>query len=108
MLGSWRGQLGNLHALKIWSLVPLCLMWCLWLFPCILLVYLGAPRAFINKVFSLIKKKKRLLEIKKMKLQSLYTWRVAWNSLPVSNFFEFFELCSFSLILEFSCILPVF
>jgi hypothetical protein len=34
-----------------------------------------------------------------MMLQSLYTWRVVWNSLPVSNFSEFLELYfSFSMI----------
>jgi hypothetical protein len=39
------------------------------------------------------------IETKKMVLQSLYIWRVAWNSLPISNFSEFLELCSsFSMI----------
>jgi hypothetical protein len=50
----------------------------------------------------------RLLEMKMM-LQSLHTWRVAWNSLHVSNISKFLELCSFSIIEEFLyCILPVY
>jgi hypothetical protein len=35
-----------------------------------------------------------LLEIKKMMLQSLYTRKVAWNRVHVSNFSEFLELYS--------------
>jgi hypothetical protein len=27
-------------------------------------------------------------------VQTLYTWRVAWNTLHVSNFAEFFDFCS--------------
>jgi hypothetical protein len=30
LLGSWRGQFGTRHALQIWKLASLCLMWCLW------------------------------------------------------------------------------
>jgi hypothetical protein len=30
LLGSWRGQLEARHALQIWRLAPLCLMWCFW------------------------------------------------------------------------------
>ena len=29
-LECWRGQLGNRHAMHIWRLIPLCVMWCLW------------------------------------------------------------------------------
>jgi hypothetical protein len=29
-LGSWRGQRGNRTSMKIWRMVPLCVMWCLW------------------------------------------------------------------------------
>jgi hypothetical protein len=29
MLESWRRQMGNRNALKIWRLAHLCLMWCL-------------------------------------------------------------------------------
>jgi hypothetical protein len=33
-----------------------------------------------------------------MMLQSLYTWRIAWNSLPISIFFFFFEFLEFVLL----------
>jgi len=59
LLGSWRGQLGTRHALQIWKLAHLCLMWCLW----------GEQNA---KSFE--DRERGLLEIKKMMLQSLYTW----------------------------------
>ena len=41
-----------------------------------------------------------MLELKKM-FQSLYTWKLALNSLLVSNFFEFLEFCSSFLYLGF-------
>jgi len=84
LLGSWRGQLGNCNALNIWRLAHLCLMWCIW-------------REQNAKSFD--DRGNGLLELKKMMLHTLYIWRVAWNSVSVSNFFEFLELCSsFSLI----------
>ena len=86
-------KLGNRNALNRWRLAPLCLMWCLW-------------REWNAKGFEDCDN--GLLEIKKMMLQSLYIWRVAWNSLPVFNFFEFLELCSFSLNYELSCIFSVY
>jgi hypothetical protein len=83
LLGSWRGQLGTRHALQIWMLAPLCLMWCLW--------RERNARSFEDR-------ESGLLEIKKMMLQSLYIWKVAWNSVHFSNFSEFLELCaSFSI-----------
>jgi hypothetical protein len=38
-----------------------------------------------------------LTDLKKLVLQTLYLWRVAWPTLNVSNFSEFLDLCSFSL-----------
>jgi len=76
--------LGNRHALQIWRLVPLCLMWCLW------------PE---RNAKSFENHDSGLLEIKNMMLQSQYTWKVVWNSVHVANFFGFLELCfSFSII----------
>jgi hypothetical protein len=43
-------------------------------------------------------RKNGLVEMKEMMLQSLYIWRVAWNSLPVSNCYKFLELCYFSIM----------
>jgi hypothetical protein len=80
LLVSWRGQLGNRTALKMWRLAPLCLMWCIW--------RERNARSFEDR-------ETVMLELKKMMLQSLYTWRVAWNSLLVSNFSEFLEFCFF-------------
>jgi len=75
LLGSWRGQLGNRNALIISRLAPLCLVWCLW-------------REW--NTMSIEDHENGLLNMKKMMLQSLYIWRVAWNSFPISNFSDFF------------------
>jgi hypothetical protein len=80
LLGSWRGQLGNRNALIISRLAPLCLVWCLW-------------REW--NTMSIEDHENGLLNMKKMMLQSLYIWRVAWNSLPISNFakIRFYLFC---------------
>jgi hypothetical protein len=91
LLGSWRGQLGNRNVLNIWSLVPLCLMWCLWR---------------ERNARSLDDRKNGLLKLKKTMLHTMYIWRVAWHSVPVSNFSKFLELySSLSMIYGFFCIL---
>jgi hypothetical protein len=48
-----------------------------------------------------------------MMFQSFYTWLIAWNSLSVSNFFEFLQLCSFffytlGILLYTSCVLGLY
>jgi hypothetical protein len=94
LLVSWRGQLGNRNALKIWKLAVWCLTCFVWR---------------EQNVKSFEDYENRLLELKKTMLQSFYTWRVAWNSFPVSSFSEFLEFCS-SLFIHhgFSCILLVY
>jgi hypothetical protein len=78
LLGSWRGQLGNRMALHLWRMAPLCLMWCLW-------------REWNAQSFDC---ENGLLDLKKLVLQTLYTWRVACNTSSVSTFSEFLALCS--------------
>jgi hypothetical protein len=67
----------------MWRLALLCLVWCLWIE--------RNARSFEDR-------ETVLLELKKMMLLSLYTWRVAWNSLLLSNFSEFLEFCSFLIL----------
>ena len=57
-LGSWRGQRGNRTVLKIWRIVPLCVMGCLW--------REKNARNFEDR-------KLELIELKKMVLQTLYS-----------------------------------
>jgi len=71
--------MGNRLALHLWRMAPLCLMWCLW--------RERNARTFDNC-------ENGLLNLKKLVLQTLYSWRVAWNTLFVSTFFEFLDLCS--------------
>jgi hypothetical protein len=66
--------------LKIWRLAHLCIMWCL--------------RREWN-VRSFEDREKKLLEMKKKMLQSVYAWRVALNILPFSNFSKFFGILFF-------------
>ena len=50
-----------------------------------------------------------LLDLTKLVLHTLYTWRVAWTTSSVYTFSEFLDLCSFfSMVEEFSCVLPVY
>jgi hypothetical protein len=70
---------GNREALHLWRLVPLCLMWCLW--------RERNARSFDDKEIG-------LLELKRRMLQTLFTWRVAWNTTQASTFAEFLDLCS--------------
>jgi hypothetical protein len=70
---------GNREAMHLWRLVPLCLMWCLW--------RERNARSFDDREIG-------LLELKRLLLQTLYTWRVAWNTTHASTFSEFLDLCS--------------
>ncbi len=63
--------MGRRNILEVWRLASLCLMWGIW--------REWNARSFEDHDIV-------MLEMKKMMLQSLYTWRVAWNSLHVSNF----------------------
>jgi hypothetical protein len=81
-LGSWRGELGNRHALHIWRLVPLCLMWCLWR---------------EQNVCSFEDNESSMIELRKLALHTLFSWRVTWSHSHESTFSDFLELCkSFS------------
>jgi hypothetical protein len=65
---SWRGQKGHRIALEVWRLAPLYLMWCIW--------RERNTRSFEDSEIA-------MLELKKILFQSLYTWIVAYNSLPI-------------------------
>jgi hypothetical protein len=73
-LGSWRGQLGNRRALHIWRLVPLCVMWCLW--------RERNAHSFKDNECSMI-------ELTKLALHTLFSWRVTWSHSHESNFSDF-------------------
>ena len=79
LMECWRGQLGNREVLQLWRLVPLCLMWCLW--------RERNARSFEDREIG-------LAELKRLFLQTLYNWRVAWNTMHVSTFSEFLNFCS--------------
>jgi hypothetical protein len=79
LMECWRGQLGNREVLQLWRLVPLCLMWCLW--------RERNARSFEDREIG-------LAELKRLFLQTLYNWRVAWNTTHVSTFSEFLNFCS--------------
>jgi hypothetical protein len=60
-LGSWRGQRGNRIVLKIWRIVHLSVMCCL---------------CREKNAQNFEDRKLGLIELKKMVLQTLYSWRV--------------------------------
>jgi hypothetical protein len=77
---SWREQLEHLTSFKMWRLARLCFLWCIW-------------REWNAKSFE--GHETEMLELKKMMFQYFYTWRGAWNGLPIFYFSEFLEFCSF-------------
>jgi hypothetical protein len=91
MLESWRGQKGNRVLMTLWRLVSLCLMWCLW--------KKQNARSFEDC-------ESDLLNLKKLVIQTLFTWRVTLHSM--SDCFLFFRFVFFSLwfrgIIYISCI----
>jgi hypothetical protein len=64
---------GNRATFHIWRMAPLCLLW--------------NARSFEDRETS-------LLDLKKLVLHSLFTWRVALVFSPVSTFSEFLNFCS--------------
>ena len=73
-LGSWRAQGGNHTVLQIWRMAPMCVLWCLW--------KERNARSFEDRELG-------LMELKKMVLQTLFSWRVLWHSSQVSTLAEF-------------------
>jgi hypothetical protein len=73
-LRSWREQKGNRTVLQIWRMVSLYVMWCQWRD--------RNARSFENHELGLI-------ELKKMVLQTLYSWRVMWHSSQALTLFRF-------------------
>jgi hypothetical protein len=70
LLTSWSDSFGCGPAKEVWRLVPLCLMWCLWL-------EMNAQH-FENVETSMLKLQKLLLNM-------LYIWMVVYHSLSVLN-----------------------
>lgn len=88
------GQMGNRLVLHLWRMAPLCLMSYLWR---------------ERNAHSFDDCENSLLNLKKLVLQTLYKLRVTWNTLHVSTFSEFLDLCSslygLGVILYTSCVL---
>ena len=76
-LGSWRGQLGNRLALHVWRLIPLCMMWCLWQ---------------ERNTHSLDDHESGVIELKKLLLTTLFSWRVIRSHSPETTFNGFLYL----------------
>jgi hypothetical protein len=73
------GQRGNRTVLQIWRMAPLCVMWCQW--------RERNARSSEDRELGLI-------ELKKMVLQTLYSWRVMWHLSQASTLVEFLDLCT--------------
>jgi hypothetical protein len=79
-LGNWRGQVGNRLAMRIRRMIPLCVMWCLW--------RERNARSFEDR-------ESGLLELKKLALHTLFSWRVTWSHLHVYTYFDFLRVMCF-------------
>jgi hypothetical protein len=73
-LESWRGQLGNRHALHMWRLAQLCVMWCLWR---------------ERNAHSFEDKESGMIEVRKISLHTLFSWSRIWSNSHESTFFIF-------------------
>jgi hypothetical protein len=93
MLGSWRGQRGNRLLVLIWRVAHLCLMWCLW--------KEQNARSFEDCETG-------SLNLNKLVLPTLFTWRVTLHSMFDCSFSDFLDLCSSIFGLGVSCIHPVY
>jgi hypothetical protein len=81
------GQIDNRLLVQIWRIAHFYLMWCLW-------KEQNAP-SFENCETS-------LLNLKKLALQTLFTWRVMLTTMSDCTFSNFLDLCSsFSMDLGF-------
>jgi hypothetical protein len=69
-LESWKGQKGNRIVIQIWRMTPLCMMWCLWR---------------ERNAGNFEDHEHGIIELKKMVLQTLFSWRVLWHSSQVSR-----------------------
>jgi hypothetical protein len=65
--------------IQIWRMAPLCVMRCLW--------RERNARNFEDCEHGII-------ELKKMVLQTIFSWKVSWHSSQVSTFAEFRDLCA--------------
>jgi len=73
----WGGHHCNI---KVWSMVPPCLMWRIW-------------RGHNTQNFEDCER--TVIGLKAIMFKSLYVWMIAYNSSRFSNFLEFLDLCSF-------------
>jgi hypothetical protein len=80
ILESRRDQLGNRHALRMWRLIPLCVMW--------FLLQEWNARSFEDKESGMI-------ELRKLPLNTLFSWSGTWLNSHDSTFYDFIELCLF-------------
>jgi hypothetical protein len=60
-------------------MAPLCVMWCLW--------RERNVRNFEDCELG-------ILELKKMEIQTLLSWRISWHSLQDSTLVEFLDFCA--------------
>jgi hypothetical protein len=83
MLGSWRGQRGNRLLVSIWRMSPLCLLWCQW--------KERNARSFEDCETGSI-------NLKKLVIQTLFTWRVTIQSMFDCSSSDFFRFVCFFLL----------
>jgi hypothetical protein len=93
MLGSWTGQRGSRLLVLICRMVLLCLMWCLWK---------------EQNVRSFEDCETGSLNLKKLIIQTLFTWRVTLQSISDCSYSNFFRFVFFFFGLGVSCIHPVY
>ena len=77
---SWQGKFVRHRNIDVWTLVPYCLIWCIW---------------HERNVGSFEGCERSLLEIKSFFLHTLYDWSVAFSHFSYSSFLVFLDRCIF-------------
>jgi hypothetical protein len=80
--GNLMSPLGNRLDLRMWRLVPLCVMWCLWR---------------EQNACSFEDNESGMIELRKLALHTLFSWSGTWSNSHESTFSDSLKLCkSFS------------
>ena len=93
LLGCWQGNFGCHRNGYIWSIIPHCLMWCLW-------------REWNCRCFEDFESS--ILDLKLLFFRTLRDWLFALQRQSFPSFIDFLDSCNFCIWFLFPCLLPVY
>ena len=93
LLGCWQGNFGCHRNGYIWSIIPHCLMWCLW-------------RERNSRCFEDIERS--IPNLKLLFFRTLMDWLFALQNQSLPSFIDFLDSCNFCIWFLNPCSLPVY